>query len=222
VGAATGKLLRWDFEKGIKTDMIDSAGLLIFKSHRVIELGAGEQDGDKWNNAKGVFGVSGAAPVYRRKALRDVAADGGQVFDEDFFSYKEDVDLAYRLCMREWQAWFLPEARAYHDRTARATAGGDLGAMRQRKNKSSFINYHSYKNHFFFLTKNLTWPIFLRYFPHIFWYEFKKFIYILFFEVSTLKSLGEFARRLPKMWRKRRYIMANKKITTAEIRRWLE
>lgn len=246
VGAVTGKLLRWDFEKEIKTDMIDSAGLLIFKSHRIVELGAGEQDGDKWNNSKEVFGVSGAAPVYRREALEDVAisiprnsalcsalfsgarqkqkteplTNKREYFDEDFFSYKEDVDLAYRLCMRGWQAWFLPEARAYHDRTARATAGGDLGAMCQRKNKSSFINYHSYKNHLFFLTKNLTWPIFLRYFPHIFWYEFKKFIYILFFEVSTLKSLGEFFRKLPKMWRKRRWIIANRKVSSIEIKKW--
>jgi GT2 family glycosyltransferase len=220
VGAATGKLLRWNFEKNEKTDMLDSAGLKIFKSHRVIELGAGENDSEKWNEPRETFGVSGAAPIYRRKALREVTMDG-QVFDEDFFSYKEDVDLAYRLRLRGWRAWFLPEARAYHDRTARATAGGDFGAMRQRKNKSSFVNYHSYKNHLFFLVKDVPAGIYWRCGCRIKWYEFKKFVYLLFFETATLMGLGEFFKKLPRMWKKRKLVMATKTVETKEIRRWL-
>jgi GT2 family glycosyltransferase len=244
VGTVTGKLLRWDYNadsrrQGVDsckqvdlrglTNFLDSCGLKIFKSHRVVELGAGKLDGKEWDTAFEVFGVSGAAPVYRRKALEDVAVCSFQksiytkeFLDEDFFSYKEDVDLAYRLRLYGWQSWFLPQAVAWHDRSAKAVGNSDFGIMRARKIKSDFVNYHSYKNHLFFLVKNLTPKIFLSFFPWIFWYELRKFVYILFFETKTLKSLNEFFRKLPAMWKKRKQIMANKKVKTAEISRWLE
>ncbi len=245
VAAVTGKILRWNFENNQKTNQLDSCGLKIFKNHRVIELGTGETDSEKWDRLCEVFGVSGAAPVYRRKALEDVAipryfglsstffhgaqwsrdndplADEREYFDTDFFSYKEDVDLAYRLRLRGWQAWYLPEARAYHDRAARSVAGGDAEAARARKSKSKFVNYHSYKNHLFFLLKNVPAGVWLRYGHRIKWYEFKKIIYLLFFEPKTLRAWGEFFRKLPGMWKKRKWITARKKVGDAEIKRWL-
>jgi GT2 family glycosyltransferase len=220
VGAVTGKLLRWDFCNNKKTDMLDSAGLKIWKNHRLAELGAGEKDGEKWNKPFEVFGVSGAAAVYRRSALKSVAVLG-EYFDPDFFSYKEDIDLAYRLWLFGWKAWFLPEARGYHDRTARSNRGSDAEAARQRKNKSSFVNYHSYKNHLFLLVKNVPAGICLRYGYRIKWYEFKKFIYLLFFEPKTLGGLGEFFKKLPKMLKKRKWIAAHRKINVLEIKKWL-
>lgn len=220
VGAVTGKLLRWDFSNNQKTDTLDSAGLKIFKNHRVVELGAGEMDGEKWNTAGEVFGVSGAAPVYRRTALGATAING-EYFDEDFFSYKEDVDLAYRLRLLGWKAWYLPEARAYHDRTARGSSEKNIDAARQRKSKSDFVNYHSYKNHLFFLVKNVPGGIWWRYGYRIKWYEFKKFIYLLFFEPRTLKSLGEFFRKFSKMRRKRKLIRERRTASTLDIVKWL-
>jgi GT2 family glycosyltransferase len=56
-----------------------------------------------------VFGVSGAAALYRRKMLSDL--DG---FDGSFFGYLEDVDLAWRAQMRGWRALYVPQAVAYH------------------------------------------------------------------------------------------------------------
>ncbi len=200
--------------------MLDSVGLKIFKNHRAIELGAGEVDNEKWNTAREVFGVSGAAPVYRRRTLEESSIDG-EYFDQDFLSYKEDIDLAYRLRLFGWKSWFLPEARAYHDRTARCDGKKNIDAACQRKNKSPFINYHSYKNHLFLLLKNVPAGIWWCYGYKIKWYEFKKFIYLLFFEVGTLKSLGEFLKKLPKMRKKRRWIMGHRKVTVAEIKQWL-
>jgi GT2 family glycosyltransferase len=221
VGAVTGKLLRWDFLNNKKTNQLDSAGLKIFKNHRVVEFGAGQMDNEKWSAPEEVFGISGAAPVYRRKALLD-AAIGGEFFDEDFFSYKEDVDLAYRLRLRGWQAWFLREAKGYHDRTARGNGGSDITAVRQRKNKSAFVNYHSYKNHLFFLLKDVPAGVWWRHGYRIKWYEFKKFVYLLIFEPRTLGSLGEFFKKLPKMRKKRKWIQKNKKISTDKIKMWFE
>jgi len=219
IAAATGKLLHWDFPNNQKTDLIDSAGIKIFKNHRAIELGAGEMDDEKWDVAREVFGVSGAAPVYRRSALNEVAING-EFFDEDFFSYKEDVDLAYRLRLSGFKAWFLPSARAYHDRSARSGGTGDAAAARQRKNKSAFVNYHSYKNHLFFLFKDVPAGVWWRWGYQIKWYEFKKFVYLLFFEPRTLGSLGEFFKKFFKIWKKRKWIMTHRKADMAEIKKW--
>ena len=219
VAAVTGKLLHWDFYNNQKTDLIDSAGIKIFKSHRAIELGAGELDLEEWSAPREVFGVSGAAAVYRRSSLNEVAVNG-EIFDEDFFSYKEDLDLAYRLHLAGFKAWLLPAARAYHDRTARSVAKTDSAAVKARINKSAFVNYHSYKNHLFFLLKDVPAGVWWRYGYLIKWYEFKKFIYLLIFETRTLGSLGEFFKKFPKMWKKRKWIMKNKKADTAEIKKW--
>lgn len=219
VAALTGKLLYWDFTNNQKTDLIDSAGIKIFKNHRAIELGAGELDLEEWSVPREVFGVSGAASVYRRSALNGVAINE-EVFDEDFFSYKEDLDLSYRLRLAGFKAWFLPAARAYHDRTARSAAKTDSAAAKTRKNKSAFVNYHSYKNHLFFLIKDVPAGVWWRYGYRIKWYEFKKFIYLLIFETKTLGGLGEFLKKFPAMWKKRKWIIKNKKVDMAEIKKW--
>ena len=56
-----------------------------------------------------VFGACGAFALYRRSMLESV---GG--FDESFFAYLEDADLAWRARMAGWGAVFTPEARALH------------------------------------------------------------------------------------------------------------
>jgi GT2 family glycosyltransferase len=56
-----------------------------------------------------VFGASAGAALYRRSMLDEL---GG--FDESFFAYLEDVDLAWRARMRGWRAVYAPDAVAYH------------------------------------------------------------------------------------------------------------
>ncbi len=60
-----------------------------------------------------IFGVSGAAAVYRKEALLDVG-----LFDEDFFMYMEDVDLAWRLRWSGWASYLVGEAVAIHAHSA--------------------------------------------------------------------------------------------------------
>lgn len=223
--ASGGKLLRWDFEglKNLtKSDIIDSVGLKIFKSHRVVDRGSGEKDKGQYEEIKEVFGISGAVLLLRREALEDIKLNG-EYFDPDFFSYKEDVDLACRLRLQGWEAWYLPQAVAYHHRSASAESRDSSKALiSHRQKKSSFINYHSYKNHLFFLIKNVSFHTLFWYFPYIFWYEAKKLIYLIFFERATLKALVIFFKKLPKMLDKRRLIMRKRKVKAKEIERWLE
>ncbi len=96
VGSASGKILRVHSPTGRTDGIIDSAGLEMRAGRRAIDIGQGSRDDSQFDGQREVFGVSAAAAVYRRSALDAVSSDG-QVFDESFFMYKEDVDLAWRL-----------------------------------------------------------------------------------------------------------------------------
>ncbi|KKU49035.1 MAG: Glycosyl transferase family protein [Parcubacteria group bacterium GW2011_GWA2_46_9] len=107
-GSATGCLFRWESRHGqlIKTDILDSTGLEIYRTHRVVERGRGE-DSLLSDDVEEVFGVPATAALYRRVALDETVlhtVNGREWFDNDFGSYKEDVDLAYRLQLRLGQS----------------------------------------------------------------------------------------------------------------------
>ena len=79
-------------------------------------------DRGQWNQAGEVFGACAAAALYRRAAVLSV--DG---FDERFFAYLEDVDLALRLRLAGWRCRYEP-AVAYHagEGSSHQLAGGHL------------------------------------------------------------------------------------------------
>jgi len=225
-GSAGGKLLRiferdaGGLKEQVRTTDLDSAGLRLMRSRRAVDRGSGSADDGRFDRPEEVFGLSGAAVLYRLSALRD-AACGGEYFDEDFFAYKEDVDLAWRLRLKGRPALYVPSARAYHYRTAH---GGEKATARQaaagRRTRSKFVNFLSYRNHLLVLLKNEQSANFLRHFPFIFWYELRKFLYVLFREPSSLRAWPDLLRLLSKMRRKRRSIMRGAEVSAREMRRW--
>jgi GT2 family glycosyltransferase len=60
-----------------------------------------------------VFSPPGAAPLFRRDRFLEL---GG--YEEGFFLYFEDLDLAYRALLRGWRALLVPDARVEHDQGA--------------------------------------------------------------------------------------------------------
>ena len=112
-GSAAGKLLQPAENNQIPR--LDSTGLFIDRQRRQYLRGYGEEDTGQFDHAEEVFGVDGAAPLYRREMLEDIRIDG-QYFDESFFIHKEDVDLAWRARLLGWRCWYTPEAVAVHQR----------------------------------------------------------------------------------------------------------
>ncbi len=245
VGPKLFKIQSGNIEIGenIKTDIIDSCGLKIIKSRRVADRGSGEIGREYYKNEEEVFGISGSLVLYRRKALEDIkiaiqgvdrsvnaqSADKiknfgriGEYFDEDFFAYKEDIDMAWRLRINGWKNFYYPKAIAFHYRTASMKEKVNSIVIIKNRKKSEIINYHSYKNHLMLLAKNEFFSNFILNFPYIIFYEFKKIVYILFFEARTLKALKEFFGKLPKILKKRAIIMKNRKIKAREIRGWFK
>ncbi len=123
-GSAVGKLLRWDIgEDPEKTSIIDSVGIGVTKDHAFFDIGQGKRDKGEYEKEEERFGGSGAAVVYRRSALEDIAYRSSpppspptEFFDETMFMYKEDVDLSYRFLVKGHLCLYVPDAVAWHAR----------------------------------------------------------------------------------------------------------
>lgn len=85
-----------------------------------------------------IFSPCAAAAMYLREAFLDV---GG--FDEDFFSYFEDVDLGFRLQLRGYRCLYVPGAVVHH------VGSASLGQ------RSDFAFYHSHRNLVWTYVKNM-------------------------------------------------------------------
>jgi len=144
IGAATGKLLRGAGESIAPTTTVDSKGIRMTRSGRHFDIDNGHEDAADSDSTREVFGVSGAAALYRRAFLQDVAV-GGEIFDESFFAYREDADLAWRGRLFGWKAIYVPRAIAYHVRRVTPEA---------RRSLPPEINFHSVKNRFLLRLKN--------------------------------------------------------------------
>ena len=216
VASLSGKLYYWDFQNNKKTQQIDSLGIKVHKNFKFSDLNQGEFDSDDFCQEIEIFGPSGAAPVYRRSALEEIALDG-EYFDEDFFMYKEDIDLAFRLHLAGWFSYFLPQAQAYHDRTLKS----DQHLIKNRRQRSQISNYYSYRNHLFVLLKNLDVKIFLKYFFYISFFEFVKLGYILIFEPKNVIAALDFLGKSAKVFSKRKLIQNSKKVGSSFTEHWI-
>lgn len=211
VGSATGKLFGYDFEKNEKKDTLDTTGIDLYKSGRARDRGQHEKDYGKYDTEKYLPAVSGAAPMYRRSALLAVKERDGEIFDDSFFMYWEDVDLGLRLMHAGYKNIFVPSAVGFHGRGTGSSKSGvtDLvNFQKHRKTVSERVRKFNYKNHILMVIKN--YPKF--YFQFLL-REVLMFGYTLVFEIKTLSVVPELFREIPKAFSKRKKILASSKIT---------
>lgn len=226
VASCTPKLLR-AFIKSVdddrreteRTNIIDSTGLTITKARRVFDRGAGEEDGGQYDTKTDIFGCSGACVMLRASYL--VASKcAGEVFDEDIFAYKEDVDLAWRMRRMGYRSSFVPDAVVWHHRrAASAPKAGWLKTLLLRRSKSPFVNMLSTRNHGWVLWKNDEIGNALI---HVVWwapYEVAKSIGALFL-LSSIKGEIASLAGIPKMLQKRKDMKTRITKTGGEMRKW--
>lgn len=231
VGSFGGKLLKLkpnseDLDEESKTNIIDSCGLQILRNRRIVEIGAGE-DSQKFNQSREVFGHSGALVLYKRATLEDGLIrtkknPDGEYFDEDFFAYKEDIDLAWRSRLLGWSSNLVAEAVAYHVRRSAGSEKTTFGEIiKNRKQQSSLVRYYSYRNHLFLLLKNESLRNFFRDYWRIKLLEIKKAGYMFIFEFKNLKAWLELLKMAPLMMAKRKEIFKKAKISPLDISKWI-
>lgn len=215
------RLMKWDFARQEFTNTIDSLGLRVFRNRRVVEIGGGEEWSERGEKTLKVFGVSGAAPLFRRSAISAIAFSESEFFDSAYGSYKEDVDLAFRLQAAGFEAETVLGAVIYHDRSASGPAElTDIAAAQNKKTQSEWVQFHSYKNHLMTLYKNESWQNLTLDFLPILWYELKKFSWLLFNKPSVLKGLGEIWMDRRSLREKRNKIKSTRKNNWQQVRTW--
>jgi GT2 family glycosyltransferase len=203
VAAATGKLVRYNFDSKEKTNVIDSTGIVINSSGRARDRGQNQIDSGQFDKDVNVFGVSGAGPMFRKSALEDIKFED-EYFDEDFFAYWEDVDLSWRLQNKKYVVKYVPQATAYHGRVAGQSKGGYLHLFKfiqHHKKLNKQVLKWNYKNHILMYIKNakLIWH------PAFIIREIAMLGYIIIFETGTLKVIPELIRQIPRILKKRKY-----------------
>ena len=225
-GAAIGKLLRYDLEADRPTDVIDTAGLVLSRQRRFMPRGEGETDAGQFDEAVEVFGVDGAAPVLRRRALAQISVHG-EYLDENFFAHKEDHDISWRLHLAGWECWYVPTAVAHHGRTTRGLgASGYLSAMRRfhqsELEKSEPVRVNAMKNQWLMILKNEDGSNFVRDFPFILAREAMVMMHRLVFAPKALVAIPMTIGLLPETLRKRRAAKRTQTMDPRTLRRWLD
>jgi GT2 family glycosyltransferase len=210
-GTVCGKLhsIGPDFEP-LDEPHIDSTGIYFTPAMRHFDRGWHEPDRPCYQNREYVFGASAAAALYRRRMIADVSIDGN-FFDPDFFSYREDADVAWRALLQGWRCIYAPEAVSYHVR--RVTPGG-------RRNVSAAINMHSVKNRFLMRIKNTTGGVFRRHWWPMTARDLLVIGGALFTEPASLPAFWHVVRCLPRALRQRRVIMSRRKVSDEALAQW--
>jgi GT2 family glycosyltransferase len=204
VGMVTGKLFR------NRDKVIDSAGIYFTPSLRHLDRGSNAKDEGQFAEMEYVFGVSGAAPLFRRAMIEDVKIYG-EFFDNDFFAYREDADLSWRSQLMGWKALYTPFAVAYHERKVLPEG---------RKKVPEEINLHSVKNRYLMRIKNLTWGVSAKTFLFFSLRDVLVVGYTLLFERASLRAFVLIFKCFPRSIKKRKLIMKKRVANDRYLRKW--
>lgn len=210
VAAFTGKVLRADGDDLSPTNVIDTVGFRMTASGRHFDIGSGLPDDGRYDRPAEVFGVSGCSALYRIAALEDVRISTGY-FDDDFFLYREDVDLAWRLRGRGWTARCVPSARAFHRRR---------NLPERRRLMSDIANLHSVKNRFLLRINNAGPEILRSTFPRTFGRDLLVLGGCLTVERTSFEALRWLAQNRVRLLGKREEIQKRRTASDRQLLRW--
>jgi len=211
IGTVSGKLRAMDTDLQIPGQpLLDSTGIYFTPTMRHFDRGSKEPDHGQYEEPEYVFGATGAAALYRRAMIADVSIDD-EFFDEDFFAYREDADLAWRAQLLGWSCLYTPRAVAYHVRSVLPS---------NRRNVAAAVNMHSVKNRWYLRMKNMTPDLYRR---HWFAIRMRDLVIVaacLLREWSSLRAFPIVMRNAAKMRQKHREIMRRRRASDEYIAKW--
>ena len=207
--------------------IIDCVGVLVYNEMSAQNKGYGEEDNGQYEKSEEIFGVSACAALYSRKALGTTKLPGNNYFDEDYFAYYEDVDLAWRMRLSGFKSYYCPEAEVFHIHSA-------TGAK-----FSPFKKFYLHRNQYYNIIKNLPFRMMVkailfmpvRYFLIIHSILVRKGSAAKTYEKSgksasigkiIFKGWKEIIQNLPSLIKKRKIIQGNKAVKNSEIKKWMK
>jgi GT2 family glycosyltransferase len=150
-----------------------------------------------------VFGPCAAAALFRHEAFDEV---GG--FDEQYFCYFEDVDLAFRLRLRGYRCMYVHSAIVHH-------LGSALSGYR-----SDFAVYHGERNAVWTFVKNMPGPLLWMYLPQHIALNVASLIFYPFRGQGRVvwRAKIDALRGLPSVIRRRRIVQHSRRVDPFALR----
>jgi GT2 family glycosyltransferase len=192
VGAVAPKMLRMD-----DPDTVDDAGDALFWTGAAEKVGHG-RPASEYNTPREIFAPSGGASLYRRTFLEEM---GG--FDERFFAYLEDVDIALRGRLRGFRFLFEPAAEILHK-----GHGSDIPP-------SSYVRLVT-RNRVLLFAKSIPLALLLRNLGTLLYGQFYFFV-VYRRPLSSLIGYASLVPQLPHILRERRKMRPRVQVEAGEL-----
>ncbi len=209
VGAVTGRLVRAG-DPAEHPAILDACGMRLTRTWRHLDRGSGEVDAGQYAEPERVFGATGAASLFCRAALDDVALEGA-IFDPTFHSFREDAELCFRLRERGWEILYEPTALAHHRR---------FNLPERRSAMPQQVNRHSLKNRYLLRFYHQTGGNFLRTAVPTLGRDLLALGYAILRERSSLPAYAWLWRHRREILARRRLIQGRRTILPRELDRW--
>lgn len=189
-----------------RPELVASAGIRVRGDGVALDLWPGQPVADLPTAPQEIMGPSAGAVLYRRALIEDIG-----LMPPRFFSYLEDVDLAWRALLRGWRSVVVPDARARHVYSATAGQGSPFKQRLLGRNRVRTI------------VRCMPEPLLLRCLPAILAYDLLAGAYSLLTRQPAIVA-GRLAalHELPALLRERRDIQARRTAPIEAIERWLE
>lgn len=186
-----------------RRNIIDAVGDSLTRSGIPYSRGRDEIDMGQYEKLEYVFGACAGASLYRTELYRKIG-----LFDEDFISFYEDVDLAFRAQISGYKCLYVPTAVCFHKRGATA-----------KKLARDYIYYMQERNLISVIIKNYPIGLFLIKFPLLIIAYLKRFMgHIIRKRIqATVAGLIAGILMIPKTIPKRRMIQKQRIVSVQEI-----
>ena len=200
IGSVACKMLSLENPK-----IIDGAGDGLRRGGLPGRIGHGQMDVGQFDSQRYVLGACGGAVLYRKAMLEDLG-----LFDEDFFAYLEDVDMALRAQSAGYKCLYIPDAIMYH--VGCGTTGSGYSKLVVRLSCRNNINVQ---------VKNIPLSLLLEFLPEIIFWQSYYLAAVVIRKGSILAWLSgifDALRLLPKMLKKRSEINKKRKLDSASFK----
>lgn len=224
VAAAEGKMLKpAPLPDG--RYILDGTGMYLSRARRAGERGQLQIDEGQFDHNTNVFGVSATAAIYRTSALERIKHGEAEYFDEDLFTYWEDLDLAWRLRLAGFECRYVPGAIVYHSRSANQSKDGftRIGSfIANTWSLSLRVVQWDWRNHLLTIIKNDFGFSLLRDLPRIAVRELAFLAYLCVIRPRILLAVPEFFRLLPRILSKRKLVQGSRAVSSRQMGQWFE
>ena len=196
--------------------ILDSAGMLLAADGSSKQRGHGQKP-EAFAQMREAFFPSGSAALYRRAMLEQIG-----LYDETYFVYCEDTDLGLRARWAGWKCLYVPDAVVEHRYSHTAGGASPMKAYYVERNRL----YTAVKNFPARMLLRVPLAALARYFWHLIsllgglgktgeYREAGHDMWLLPFLV--FRAHAAMLSRLPRLWKERQRIAAERKITVAEF-----